>query len=54
MESVRDAVDRMHESLRQQSSECGEVASALEQIFERTRSNEEATRLSGVRSMRCR
>jgi methyl-accepting chemotaxis protein len=43
MENVRDAVDRMQESLRQQSASCSDVATSLERIFERTRSNEDAT-----------
>ena len=44
MESVRGAVGRMDTSLRQQSASCSDVASSLEQIFERTRSNEDAAR----------
>ncbi|MGH0037945.1 MAG: methyl-accepting chemotaxis protein [Myxococcota bacterium] len=54
VESVRHAVDRMQASLEQQSESCGEVASGLEQIFGRTRSNEEAaTRLNeATRSLR--
>ncbi len=44
MENVRNAVDRMNGSLQQQSASCSEVASGLEQIFQRTRSNEDAAR----------
>jgi methyl-accepting chemotaxis protein len=44
MERVRDAVERIHGSLRQQTDACRLAVSFLEQIHERTRSNEEATR----------
>ncbi len=47
MERLREAVDRIHASLRQQSTSCNEVVESIEQIFGRTRSNEDAaTRLS--------
>jgi methyl-accepting chemotaxis protein len=44
MERVRDAVERIHGSLRQQTDACRLAVSFLEEIHERTRSNEEATR----------
>jgi len=47
MESVRDAVDRIHAALQEQSGACRQAVSFLEQVFERTRSNEESTRQLG-------
>jgi methyl-accepting chemotaxis protein len=44
VERVRDAVERIHVSLRQQSDACRHAVSFLEQIHQRTLSNEEATR----------
>jgi hypothetical protein len=44
MERVRDAVERIEGSLRQQTDACRRAVSFLEQIHERTRSHEEATR----------
>jgi methyl-accepting chemotaxis protein len=44
MEVVCDVVDRIHAALREQSEACRAAVSFLEQIHERTRSNEEATR----------
>jgi methyl-accepting chemotaxis protein len=44
MERVRDAVERIEGSLRQQTEACRRAVSFLEQIHERTRSNEDATR----------
>jgi methyl-accepting chemotaxis protein len=43
IEGVRDAVDRIHTSLQQQSESCKSVAIALSEVFERTRSNDQAT-----------
>ena len=43
IESVRDAVDRIHAALQRQSESCGNAASSLGDVFERTRSNDEAT-----------
>jgi methyl-accepting chemotaxis protein len=46
--SVRDAVDRIHASLQQQSASCQSVAVSLSEVFERTRSNDEATDALGA------
>ena len=42
IESVRDAVDRIHGALQGQSNACRSAVSFLEQVYARTRSNEEA------------
>ena len=42
MESVRDAVDRIHAALQEQTEACRAAVSFLEQVYERTRSNEES------------
>jgi len=42
VEDVRGAVERIHESLREQSGACKEVAAFLEEVYERTRSNQQA------------
>ena len=44
MESVRDAVDRIHAALQEQTEACRAAVSFLEQVYERTRSNDEASR----------
>ena len=44
IESVREAVDKIHAALQEQSEECLHAVSFLEQIYERTRSNEESSR----------
>lgn len=44
MESVRDAVDRIHAALQEQTEACRSAVSFLEQVYERTRSNDEAAR----------
>jgi methyl-accepting chemotaxis protein len=44
IESVREAVDRIHASLQEQSGECRQAVSFLEQVRDRTRSNEESIR----------
>jgi methyl-accepting chemotaxis protein len=43
IESVREAVDRIHGSLQQQSESCKSVAISLSEVFERTRAHDEAT-----------
>ena len=45
IESVREAVDKIHTSLQGQSEECRQAVSFLEQVYERTGSNEDAARL---------
>ena len=47
MESIRDAVDQIHAGLQEQTSSCRATVSFLEQVFERTRSNEESSRRLG-------
>ncbi len=44
IESVREAVDKIHAALQEQSEECRHAVSFLEQVYERTRSNEESSR----------
>jgi methyl-accepting chemotaxis protein len=44
IESVRDAVDKIHTALQGQSEECRHAVSFLEQVYERTRSNEDSSR----------
>lgn len=44
IESVRDAVDKIHAALQGQSEECLHAVSFLEQVYERTRSNEDVSR----------
>jgi len=44
VESVREAVDKIHAALQEQSEECRQAVSFLEQVYERTRSNEESSR----------
>jgi methyl-accepting chemotaxis protein len=43
IESVREAVDRIHDSLQQQSASCDSAGGSLGRVFERTRTNHEAT-----------
>jgi methyl-accepting chemotaxis protein len=43
IESVREAADRIHASLQQQNESCKSAALSLNEIFERTRTNDEAT-----------
>jgi methyl-accepting chemotaxis protein len=47
VEGVREAVEQINSSLHEQSGACGQVAEFLEQVFERTRSNEEAGQRMG-------
>jgi methyl-accepting chemotaxis protein len=47
VEGVRAAVESINASLQDQSSACTQVASFLEQVFEGTRSNEEAAARMG-------
>jgi methyl-accepting chemotaxis protein len=51
VEGVREAVERINTSLQEQSNACSQVASFLEQVFDGTRSNEEAAQRMGT-SMR--
>jgi methyl-accepting chemotaxis protein len=44
IESVREAVDKIHAALQEQSEECRHVVSFLEQVYERTRANEDSSR----------
>ena len=44
IESVTEAVDKIHAALQEQSEECRHAVSFLEQVYERTRSNEESSR----------
>ncbi|MAE96115.1 MAG: hypothetical protein CL910_15775 [Deltaproteobacteria bacterium] len=44
MESIRDAVDRIHLGLQEQSDSCRATVDFLEQVFERTSSNDESCR----------
>jgi methyl-accepting chemotaxis protein len=44
VESVREAVDKIHAALQEQSEECRHAVSFLEQVYERTRSNQESSR----------
>jgi methyl-accepting chemotaxis protein len=44
IESVREAVDRIHAVLQEQSEECRHAVSFLEQVYERTRSNQDSSR----------
>jgi methyl-accepting chemotaxis protein len=44
IESVREAVERIHAALREQSEACRQAVSFLGQIYQRTRSNEDSTR----------
>ena len=48
IESVREAVDRIHASLQRQSESCRNAATSLSEVFERTRSNDEATDVLGA------
>lgn len=48
VEGVRDAAEQINGSLQEQSSACAQVAEFLEQVYERTRSNEEAAQKMGV------
>ena len=43
IESVREAVDRIHGSLQQQGDSCRSAVDSLGGVFERTRTNDEAT-----------
>ncbi len=43
IEGVRDAVDRIHSALQQQNESCQSAAASLGEVFERTRTNDEAT-----------
>jgi methyl-accepting chemotaxis protein len=43
IESVREAVDRIHASLQQQNESCRSAVASLADVFERTRTNDEAT-----------
>jgi methyl-accepting chemotaxis protein len=43
IESVTEAVDKIHAALQEQSEECRQAVSFLEEIYERTRSNEESS-----------
>jgi methyl-accepting chemotaxis protein len=43
IESVREAVDRIHGSLQQQGDSCRSAVDSLGGVFERTRTNEKAT-----------
>ncbi len=45
IESVRDAVDKIHAALQGQSEECRHAVSFLEQVYERTRANEDVSSL---------
>ncbi len=47
MESIREAVDQIHAGLQEQTEACRATVSFLEQVFERTRSNEESSRRLG-------
>jgi methyl-accepting chemotaxis protein len=47
VEGVREAVEQINASLQEQSSACGQVAQFLEQVYGRTRSNEEAAQRMG-------
>ena len=47
MESIRDAVDQIHAGLQEQTDSCRTTVSFLEQVFEKTRSNEESSRRLG-------
>jgi len=44
IESVTEAVDKIHAALQEQSVECRHAVSFLEEVYERTRSNEESSR----------
>ncbi len=44
IERVRESVEKIHAALQEQSEECRHAVSFLEQIYERTRSNEESSR----------
>jgi methyl-accepting chemotaxis protein len=44
IESVREAVDKIHAALQEQSEACRLAVSFLERVYERTRSNEESSR----------
>jgi methyl-accepting chemotaxis protein len=44
IESVREAVERIHAALREQSEACRQAVTFLGQIYQRTRSNEDSTR----------
>ena len=44
IERVRESVEEIHAALQEQSEECRHAVSFLEQIYERTRSNEESSR----------
>lgn len=43
IEGVRDAVDRIHSALQQQNESCQSAGTSLAEVFERTRTNDEAT-----------
>ncbi|MBW2229957.1 MAG: hypothetical protein JRG92_12865 [Deltaproteobacteria bacterium] len=47
VEGVREAVENINGSLQHQSTACSQVATFLEQVFEGTRSNEEAAQRMG-------
>ena len=47
VEGVRQAVEEINSSLREQSNACAQVAGFSKQVFERTRSNEEAAQRMG-------
>ena len=47
VEGVREAVEDINTSLQEQTTACSQVASFLEQVFEGTRSNEEAAQRMG-------
>jgi methyl-accepting chemotaxis protein len=44
VESVREAVERIHAALQEQSDECRHAVSFLEQAYDRARSNQESSR----------
>ena len=47
IEGVREVVENVNGSLTEQSTACSQVAEFLEEVFERTRSNEESAMLMG-------
>lgn len=47
VEGVRGVVENINGSLREQSAACSQVVESLEQVFERSRSNEEAAKSMG-------
>ena len=47
IEGVREVVENVNGSLNEQSTACSQVAEFLEEVFERTRSNEDAAKAMG-------